>query len=74
MLPPKPALLGQALYYQSVGLGACLNLNVPLDRRGLIYDEDAKTLRALGKWLDETFGVNLAKGAKLTPKQRSWQR
>src|SRR6516225_1101973 len=28
------------IYYKSVGRGACLNLNIPPDRRGQIHDED----------------------------------
>lgn len=52
------------LYYESVGRGASFLLNVPPDRRGLIYEADAQSLRSFGKALRTTFQNNLAKGAK----------
>ena len=54
------------IYYNSVGRGACLNLNIPPDRRGQIKDNDVRALREFRRILNATFGVNLAKGAKLT--------
>ena len=54
------------IYYKSVGRGACLNLNLPPDRRGRITDGDVRSLRAFAKILTETFAVNLAHHAKLT--------
>src|SRR5439155_2139818 len=54
------------IYYKSVGRGACLNLNVPPDRRGRINQRDVESLRAFRKVLDATFATNLAKGAKLS--------
>ena len=53
------------IYYKSVGRGACLNLNIPPDRRGQIHDEDVKALREFRRILDDTFAKNLAVGAKL---------
>ncbi|GAC1309634.1 MAG: hypothetical protein NVSMB24_25440 [Mucilaginibacter sp.] len=55
-----------SLYYQSVGRGACLDLGLSPDRRGLLNDNDVNALKQFGKILKETFAVNLAKGATLT--------
>jgi alpha-L-fucosidase len=49
-----------ALYYNSVGRGASFLLNVPPDRRGLIYETDAAALLEFGKIVKSTFAVNLA--------------
>ena len=54
------------LYYKSVGRGACLNLNIPPDRRGRINERDIASLRQFRRILDATFATDLAKGAKLT--------
>jgi alpha-L-fucosidase len=54
------------LYYQSVGRGAALDLGLSPDRRGLLYENDVKSLAAFGNILKQTFAVNLAKGATLT--------
>ena len=55
------------IYYKSVGRGACLNLNLPPDRRGLIHENDRASLTEFRRILDATFAHNLASGAKLTP-------
>jgi alpha-L-fucosidase len=52
------------LYFRSVGRGASFLLNVPPDRRGLVHEIDAASLRQFGAMLQETFGRNLAAGAK----------
>lgn len=57
------------IYYQSVGRGACLNLNLPPDRRGRIHDNDLAALREFRRILDATFGKDLARTAKLTASQ-----
>jgi len=54
------------LYFESVGHGAALNLNVPPDSDGQVYERDAKTLAEFGRILKNTFAVNLAKSAKVT--------
>ena len=54
------------IYYKSVGRGACLNLNLPPDRRGVIHENDVKSLKEFRRLLDETFATNFAVGAKLT--------
>ncbi|MBS1826435.1 MAG: alpha-L-fucosidase [Acidobacteria bacterium] len=43
------------LYYKSVGRGASFLLNVPPDRRGLIHEADAASLKAFGNALRTTF-------------------
>jgi alpha-L-fucosidase len=60
----KPVTHLLKIYYESVGRGCNLILNVPPDRRGRIHENDAK---ALGEWrriLDATFAADLARGAK----------
>lgn len=52
------------LYYESVGRGASFLLNVPPDRQGLIYETDAASLRRFGEAIRDTFGANLARGAR----------
>ncbi len=54
------------LYYDSVGRGAGFLLNVPPDRRGLIHEQDAASLRSFGNLLRSSFAVNLAARAKIT--------
>jgi alpha-L-fucosidase len=54
------------IYYKSVGRGACLNLNLPPDRRGQIHEDDVRALREFRRALDETFANDLARGAKVT--------
>jgi alpha-L-fucosidase len=52
------------LYYKSVGRGASFLLNVPPDRRGLVHENDAKSLAEFGRLVRAIFAVNLADGAK----------
>jgi len=52
------------LYFDSVGRGCNLILNVPPDRRGRIHENDARVLREWGKRLDSLFKDDLARGAK----------
>jgi alpha-L-fucosidase len=53
------------LYFKSVGRGSSFLLNLPPDRRGRIHENDVAALREFRRRLDETFAVNLAKGAQL---------
>lgn len=50
------------IYYKSVGRNGNLLLNLPVDRRGLVHENDVKALMELRKTLDETFANNLAHG------------
>lgn len=54
------------IYYASVGRNGVLLLNLPPDRRGLIHEQDAKSLREWKALLDRTFANNLLKGAAVT--------
>ncbi len=54
------------LYFQSVGRGASLLLNLPPDRRGLLHENDVRSLRGFRKRLDEIFSSNLAQDARIT--------
>jgi alpha-L-fucosidase len=54
------------LYYKSVGRGACLDLGLSPDKRGLIPEYDCRVLKEFGDLLRQTFKVNLAKGATFT--------
>jgi alpha-L-fucosidase len=52
------------IYYESVGRGANLVLNIPPDRRGQIHENDARALREWHRILEATFATDLACGAK----------
>lgn len=54
------------LYFQSVGRGCSLLLNLPPDRRGLIHDNDVQNLRAFRRLLDGMFGQDFARDATCT--------
>ena len=54
------------IYFNSVGRGCNLILNIPPDRRGQIYDTDARNIDEWGAILKKTFSKNLAKGAQVT--------
>jgi alpha-L-fucosidase len=56
------------VYYNSVGRGCCLNLNLPPDRRGRIHEADIASLREFRRILDATFATDLALGAKTSSK------
>jgi alpha-L-fucosidase len=55
------------LYYASVGRGADLDLGLAPNKRGLLDAHDVRSLKAFGDLLRQTFAVNLAAGARLTP-------
>lgn len=52
------------IYYKSVGRNANLLLNLPVDRRGLVHENDVQALMELRRALDQTFAENLALSAK----------
>ncbi len=54
------------IYLTSVGRGSNLLLNVAPDKRGLIPDEDIRSLQEWKNKLDKTFAVNLALDAKVS--------
>ena len=50
------------IYFKSVGRNASLLLNIPVDRRGLVHENDARHLMELRTYLDNTFSRDLAAG------------
>jgi alpha-L-fucosidase len=54
------------IYLTSVGRGSLLLLNVPPDKRGLLHENDIKSLRGFRALLDREFKTNLAEGALVT--------
>jgi len=52
------------IYYNSVGLNGVLLLNIPPDTRGLIHDNDIKSLQGMRYLLDETFKENFVSNAQ----------
>jgi alpha-L-fucosidase len=54
------------LYFDSVGRGATLLLNIPPDRRGRIHENDVKSLLEFRRIIDATFAHDLAHDAKVT--------
>ncbi len=51
------------IYYYSVGRNANLLLNLPVDRRGLVHENDIKRLMELKKVIEADFAHNLANQA-----------
>lgn len=54
------------IYLTSVGRGSVLLLNIPPDRRGLVHENDVKSLQGFRALLDERFSNNIANKAKVT--------
>jgi len=54
------------IYFKSVGRNAVLLVNLPPDRRGLIHEKDAQSLREFKKLVDKSFENNLAQNAIIT--------
>lgn len=54
------------IYYESVGRGAGLLLNIPPDRRGHFHENDVASLKAFREKRDAIFSVNLAAGATVS--------
>ena len=54
------------IYYKSIGRNGTLLLNFPIDRRGLIPQEDVKATLALAEAIEEDFSDNLAKKGTIT--------
>jgi alpha-L-fucosidase len=53
------------IYYNSVGLNGVLLLNIPPDKRGLIHNNDIKSLQGMRYLLDETFKENFVSNAQV---------
>ncbi len=54
------------LYFESVGRGATLLLNIPPDQRGQIHEQDVTSLREFARLRDAIFTHDLARSAKVT--------
>lgn len=52
------------IYFSSVGRNGVLLLNIPPDKRGLIHENDAASLREWKNWRDQIFRHNLLGEAK----------
>ena len=57
------------IYHASVGRNANLLLNVPVDRRGLIHQNDSLRLMEFRKYIDESYKSNRALKKKATASQ-----
>nr|WP_221410110.1 alpha-L-fucosidase [Ornithobacterium rhinotracheale] len=53
------------IYYKSVGRNANLLLNIPIDTRGLIHENDEKQLMRLGEKLKEDFANPILKSVQI---------
>lgn len=54
------------IYFNSVGRNGNLLLNLPVDRRGLVHENDSTALMNLRSYLDDAFANNLAKNKPVT--------
>jgi alpha-L-fucosidase len=57
------------IYFMSVGRNANLLLNIPVDRRGLIHENDARRLKELRSYLENAFSHDLLRGAMVVASQ-----
>ena len=53
------------IYFNSVGLNSSLLLNIPVDDRGLIHENDEEKLLQLGAFIEEAFNQNVLKEGKV---------
>ena len=54
------------LWFTSIGSNAGFLLNLPPDKRGLIHENDVKSIKEFNKILKDTLNNNLARDAKIT--------
>jgi alpha-L-fucosidase len=54
------------IYYRSVGQNATLLLNLPIDRRGLVHENDERQLKKLTRQLELDFAHDLTEGAEIS--------
>jgi len=59
----------EQIYYSSIGMNACLLLNIPPDKRGLIHHNDSVNLMLFNQRINNTFRTNLLKKASISSKQ-----
>ncbi len=53
-------------WYHSVGMNGNFLLNLPVDTRGLIHENDIKALQGLKSYIDKAFSNNLASNASIS--------
>ena len=53
-------------WYHSVGMNGNFILNLPPDKRGLIHENDIKSLQELKAYVDEAFSTDYSDGAKIS--------
>ena len=53
------------IYFNSVGLNSSLLLNIPVDNRGLIHENDTKRLYELNNYIRNTFSNNFLMESKM---------
>jgi len=54
------------IYYKSIGRNSSLLLNFPVDKRGLIHENDVKALRKMAAKIEEDFAEDLIANKKAT--------
>jgi alpha-L-fucosidase len=54
------------IYYNSIGRNASFLLNLPVDKRGLVNENDVRQLKRLSEAIEADFANNLALGKKVT--------
>jgi alpha-L-fucosidase len=65
----KPLKTLVDIYFNSVGHNGSMLLNLPVDRKGLIHENDVKRLKELKQYLDAAFTKNLFQGTTVTASQ-----
>ena len=53
------------VYYESLGMNGTFLLNLPVDTRGLVHENDARQLLRLAEQVKKDFAHNLASGAEV---------
>ncbi len=59
------------IYFNSIGLNSSLLLNIPVDKRGLIHENDAQRMLELNQFVKNTFKNNLIKKSNLSFNNKS---
>lgn len=59
------------IYFNSIGLNSSLLLNIPVDKRGLIHENDAQRMLELNQFIKNTFKNNLIKNSNLSFNNKS---
>ncbi|WP_428228428.1 alpha-L-fucosidase [Flavobacterium sp.] len=54
------------IYYESIGRNATLLLNLPVDKRGLVHENDQTRLKELVNTIKSDFKTDLISGSKIT--------